>query len=147
MGSDAIVIIGASAAGISAAREIRTVNGDVPVRIFTEEKHYPYYRPFLTEYIGDSGVEKRANFLLNPEKWYGEKKIDLNLRYKDCGNRPCGENDRDRLRGKTLLREADPCQREFAVRSLQRRSAGKKNVYSVRTLDDARAVQSQARKQ
>ena len=56
MSSDSIVIIGASAAGISAAREIRSISNAVPVEVYTEETHMPYYRPFLTEYIGDEAV-------------------------------------------------------------------------------------------
>jgi nitrite reductase (NADH) large subunit len=143
MASNAIIIIGASAAGISAAREIRAINSDIPVRIFTEENHYPYYRPMLTEYIGDNSVEKRANFLLNPEKWYGDKKIELFLGQKVTAIDPSGKT----------IETASGQKHSFGALILANGSSpfvpfkdatGKSNVYSVRTLDDARAVRSQA---
>ena len=74
-----IVIIGSSAAGISAAREIRSLNNDIDITIITDDVHYPYYRPFLTEYLGNKDVEKKSNFFLNNEEWYREQKINLIL--------------------------------------------------------------------
>jgi len=68
--SGEIIIIGASAAGISVAKEIRTVNNIAKISIITEENHMPYYRPYLTEYIKDNSVENRYNFYLNKEEWY-----------------------------------------------------------------------------
>jgi len=143
MGTNAIVIIGASAAGISAAREIRAVDGDVPIRIFSEEKHYPYYRPMLTEYIGDSDVEKRANFLLNTEKWYGEKKIELMLGQKIVSIDPAGKtvetaSGEKHAYGRLILANGSSPFVPF------KDAQGKGNVHSVRTLDDAKAVQAQA---
>ncbi len=143
MATGNIIIIGASAAGISAAREIRAVDDGIPVSIFTEEMHYPYYRPMLTEYIGDRGVEKRANFLLNPEKWYEEKKVELLLGTKVASIDPAGKSiqtvsgDTHRFGALILANGSSP----FVP---FKDAAGKKNVHSVRTLDDARAVESQA---
>jgi len=75
--SGKIIIIGASAAGISAAKEIRTVNNIAKISIITEENHMPYYRPYLTEYIKDNSVESRDNFGLNKEKWYKNNNINF----------------------------------------------------------------------
>lgn len=77
MGSRDILIIGASAAGVSAAKEIRAVDSNVPVKLFSEESEWPYYRPFLTEAISDEGVEKRSGFFLNAEGWYEKNGIEL----------------------------------------------------------------------
>jgi len=74
-----IIIIGASAAGISAAKEIRKVNTTAKISIITDENHMPYYRPYLTEYIKDNSIEDRPNFYLNKEEWYKKNNIDIIL--------------------------------------------------------------------
>lgn len=78
-GSNRIVIIGSSAAGTAAAREIRGKNEDAHVTLISDEAHAPYYRPFLTEYIGDRSVASKSNFRILTEEWCIEKKIDLRL--------------------------------------------------------------------
>ena len=77
-----IVIIGASAAGITAAKQIRKANAEAEVIVFTEEPHFPYFRPFLTEYLCETSVIQKDNFYLNPEKWYRDNRIDLRLAEK-----------------------------------------------------------------
>lgn len=144
MSSDSIVIIGASAAGISAAREIRSISNAVPVEVYTEETHMPYYRPFLTEYIGDEAVEKKSNFYLNPEKWYEEKKISLNLGEKIVAIDPSARTI------ETAGGKKHPYGRLILANGSSpfiplKEAIGKKNVYSVRTLGDARAVHERAK--
>jgi NAD(P)H-nitrite reductase large subunit len=75
--SDTIIIVGASASGISAAREIRKNSQDINIKIFSEENFLPYYRPYLTEYIANKSVTQKSNFFLNPESWYSENRIEL----------------------------------------------------------------------
>lgn len=72
-----ILIIGASAAGISAAKEIRRVNPAAKITVITDEKHLPYYRPLLTKLAIDGKVEQSPSFLLNREEWYRENGITL----------------------------------------------------------------------
>lgn len=134
-----ILIIGASAAGVSAAREIRAVDSSVPVKLFSEERDWPYYRPFLTEAIGDEGVEKRSGFLLNPEEWYEKNGIEVK-------------------RDEKVVR-IDPGEREILTAGGERHSFGRciiatgsrpfvpfpnalerENVFAVRILRDAAAV-------
>ncbi len=139
MSSESIIIIGASAAGISAAREIRTINNDIPVQIFTEETHLPYYRPFLTEYIGDDTVDKRANFYLNPENWYVEKKVSLHRGEKIVSIDSSAKtvetvSGQKHSYGKLILANGSS---PFVP---LKDAIGKKNVYSIRTLGDAQAV-------
>ncbi|HOT45303.1 MAG TPA: FAD-dependent oxidoreductase [Spirochaetota bacterium] len=144
MSNEPIVIVGASSAGISAAREIRSVSNDIPVEMFTEETDLPYYRPFLTEYIGDETVEKKSNFYLNPEKWYEEKRITLNR----------GEKIAAVDASSHTIETADGAKHPYARLILANGSSpfiplkeaiGKKNVYSIRTLGDARAVRERAK--
>jgi NAD(P)H-nitrite reductase large subunit len=145
MSNEPTIIIGASAAGISAAREIRSIAADMPVRVFSEESHYPYYRPLLTEYIGDSGVEKKPNFYLNPESWYREKNIELNLGEKvvaiDMAARTVETaSGKKHAFGRLILANGSspfiPLKDAMKIR----------NVFSVRTLNDARTVHAQAGK-
>ncbi|HRZ25287.1 MAG TPA: FAD-dependent oxidoreductase [Spirochaetota bacterium] len=76
---DGIVIIGSSAAGVSAAREIRSIDPKLKVTIISEDSDYPYYRPFLTEFIGNSDVQSKSNFFLNSASWYAQNNIELVL--------------------------------------------------------------------
>lgn len=143
MSSDPIVIIGASAAGISAAREIRSIDKDVPVEMFSEETHFPYYRPYLTEYIGDDTIEKRSNFYLNPESWYAEKKVSLH-RGEKIASVDAGAGTVETISGKKhpfgKLILANGSSPFVPIRE----ALSKKNVFSVRTLGDARAVHQKA---
>lgn len=74
-----ILIIGGSAAGISAAKEIRTKDKTSEITILSDEDVLPYFRPMLTEYIFDDSVRNKAGFIINDEKWYADNRIDLIL--------------------------------------------------------------------
>jgi nitrite reductase (NADH) large subunit len=139
MSNDPIVIIGASAAGVSAAREIRSIEADIPIRMLTEERHLPYYRPSLTEYIGDSNVESRSNFLLNQESWYRDRNVELSLGTTVVAIDPAGKtvatgSGETFSYGTLILANGSTPFVPF------KDAAGKKNVFSIRTLDDARAA-------
>jgi NAD(P)H-nitrite reductase large subunit len=139
MKTDTIVIIGASAAGVSAAREIRSIDAAMPVRLLTEERYLPYYRPSLTEYIGDSNVESRSNFLLNQESWYRDKNVELSIGTKvvaiNTAEKTVTTDSGETLSyGKLILANGSTPFVPF------KEAAGKKNVFSIRTLDDARAA-------
>lgn len=139
MEPDGILIIGASSAGVSAAREIRAIDPAVPVILLTEERHMPYYRPSLTEYIGDSKVEGRSNFFLNPETWYRDKNVILKLGTKVVRIDPAGKkvetaSGEQFSFGKLILANGSTPFVPF------KDAAGKNNVFSIRTLDDARAA-------
>jgi NAD(P)H-nitrite reductase large subunit len=145
VGSNDILIIGASAAGVSAAREIRAVDSSVPVRLFSEEPEWPYYRPFLTEAIGDEGVTKRSGFFLSAEEWYEKNGIEVR-------------------RGEKVTR-IDTAAREIVTAGGERHSYGRciiatgsrpfvpfpdagerGNVFAVRTLRDTAAVRECAKR-
>jgi nitrite reductase (NADH) large subunit len=138
-----ILIIGASAAGIQAAKDIRKHNRDAEVTIVTEESHYPYYRPFLTEYIGDPTVMAKPNFYLNPETWYHENGIQLILNEKVTGITPAAKtvktaHGREFPYDKLIL--ANGSKPFVPVKGLLE----KENVFAIRTFDDAKAVEQYA---
>ncbi len=71
-----ILIIGGSAAGISAAGQIVSGESDNNVTVVYSENRPPYYRPLLSEYLSDKGVLEKRNFYLKSNEWY-EKNINL----------------------------------------------------------------------
>ncbi len=134
-----VVVVGASAAGISAAREIRKLNDECTVTIISSETHNPYYRPFLTEYMGDLEVEKKGSFYLNKSEWYdennvelrlGERVTEINLFDKSLKTDKGADLSWDRL---ILATGATPFVPMKGALSYE-------NVFAVRTFDDAKAV-------
>ena len=134
-----ILIIGASAAGISAAKEIRKNNSPAEIVLISDENHLPYYRPLLTRYIGDRKVEDTPAFYLAPPNWYqdnkvklirGEKVTGIDLSTHRVRTDKGREEEFDRLILATGSRPFVPIQGALEC----------ENVFAVRTLDDARAV-------
>ncbi|SIQ11373.1 NAD(P)/FAD-dependent oxidoreductase [Halanaerobium kushneri] len=75
------VIIGAGAAGVSAAKEIlkNRDNGD-QISIFTDENYPFYYRPRLIECL--SGEVQVEDIIINDQQWFEDNNIDLYLNQK-----------------------------------------------------------------
>ncbi|MFW9907295.1 MAG: NAD(P)/FAD-dependent oxidoreductase [Candidatus Thorarchaeota archaeon] len=75
-----VAIIGNGMAAVTAIREIRSFDEDIPIDVFTEE-HYTYYpRPKLIDYIrGDLDEDKVIQYDAN---WYSEKLVNLHLSEK-----------------------------------------------------------------
>ena len=67
-----IVIIGGSAAGISAADAIVRKNNNFNVTVIYSENQQPYYRPLLSEYLSDADIPEKKNFYLKSREWYKE---------------------------------------------------------------------------
>ena len=135
-----ILIIGASAAGISAAREIRKINQIAEITIITDEPYRPYYRPFLTEYIGDPQVAAKVNFYLNPEEWYRAHNIQLLLgekvtRINAAAKAVSTAKDRELTYHKLIL--ANGSKPFVPIQSVLE----KKNVFAIRTFEDAQKVE------
>ncbi|MCU0846636.1 MAG: FAD-dependent oxidoreductase [Spirochaetes bacterium] len=143
MGSNRILVIGASAAGISAVKEIRSINQGVDITMITDEKYNPYYRPYLTEFIGNNRVLEKPNFFLNPDKWFAENRIGLVLgrrvtEINQPGKYLLDEKGEKHEYGKLILACGS---RPFVPIS---GALEKKNVFSVRTLDDAKRTSQYA---
>lgn len=70
-------IIGASAAGISAAKTLRENDKSCEIKVFTKESYLPYSRPIISYYLKDKvGLDK---IYLNDKSFYSDNKIDIEL--------------------------------------------------------------------
>lgn len=139
-----ILIIGASAAGITAAKEIRKLNQTADISILTDEPHEPYYRPFLTEYISNPAVVAKPNFYLNPRAWYQTNNIQLSLGEKVTAINPVAKTARtaqDREWGYDKLILANGSNPFVPVPGI----LAKENVFAIRTFEDAQKVAQYAR--
>lgn len=72
------VIIGNSAAGVSAAEMLRKVDADCDITIVSEEEYRVYNRPLIARYMGGEISEEKLWY--RPESFYEDKRIHL---YKD----------------------------------------------------------------
>lgn len=77
------VVIGNSAAGVSAARAIRAADPDGSISIIGEEP-YPYYGRVLTSYYLGGRVNREALFLAE-EDWYRRERVEAYLGVKAWG--------------------------------------------------------------
>jgi NAD(P)H-nitrite reductase large subunit len=136
-----ILIVGASAAGVSAAKEIRRVNREARITIITDEKHFPYYRPLLTKMVTDSTAEKSSTFLLMKEEWYHENDITLITGERVAAVIPSETRVRTESGQKSsydrLILAPGSCHSVPIPGALDR-----ENVFAIRTMEDARAVHS-----
>ncbi len=69
------VIIGASAAGITAALKIRALDDKAIIMVITKESTLPYNKCFLADLV--SGTKEEQALFLRPEIFFQEKCIDL----------------------------------------------------------------------
>jgi len=75
------LIIGAGAAGVSAAKEIiRRREEDDEITVITDEKYPFYYRPRLIEYL--SGEVNDEEIIINGKDWFEKNDINLKLNEK-----------------------------------------------------------------
>lgn len=68
-------IVGASAAGIACAKELRKNDATGEIDVFTNEAYMPYSRPIISYYL-KSYVEKDKIYL-NPEEFYAQHRINI----------------------------------------------------------------------
>jgi NAD(P)H-nitrite reductase large subunit/rubredoxin len=75
-----LIIIGNGAAGIEAARTIRSHASDVDILVLSEESYSFYSRIHLSTFIGDESQIK--DITIFPENWYNEQNISVKLNTK-----------------------------------------------------------------
>lgn len=75
MPEERIIIIGAGAAGVSAAKSAADTNPDSDVILISKEPELPYYRLNLARYIG--GEITKDKLTIHPEEWYNNNRIQL----------------------------------------------------------------------
>ena len=69
------IIIGASAAGLACAEQIRKEDATGKITVFTSEKHLPYSRPSISYYL--KGVVEQNAMYLRSKSFYKTKKINI----------------------------------------------------------------------
>ena len=69
------VIIGSSAAGVSAAARLRMLDTQASIVCITQEKEFPYNKCFLAEYL--SGLKDLAGLNIRPDTFFKDNNIQL----------------------------------------------------------------------
>ncbi len=71
------VIVGNSAGGLAAARQLRKADGSAPVLMLSEEEHAGYSRPLISKQVSEGkGIDEMH---LQPPEFYDEWAIELRL--------------------------------------------------------------------
>jgi nitrite reductase (NADH) large subunit len=135
------VVVGNGVAGVTAAQSLVRADPAAEVHIFGEEP-YPYYqRPRLWEFLANE-VEQQTLYFRSPD-WYAAKGIQVHLGARVTALHPAehrltladgGNIYYDRL---LLASGAQPFVPPFA-------GTDKEGVFTLRTLDDARAMKAYA---
>lgn len=135
------LIIGAGAAGISAAETIRNRKADAEITIISKDKYPPYSPVALPDYI--EGRVSKEQMLIWDDKFIQEKRIDLLLGRTvvsvNPDKRTVETNDGSILSYDKLLIASG------ASPILPKDLEGRKGVFALRTLEDADAIRQQIR--
>lgn len=136
--TDPIVIIGANAAGVSAALALREHGYDGQVVLLSAEKCLPYERPAVSKGI----LQNSAAPLIVPEAMYAERHIDLRLGARaariDCATATVDVIDGERmypLRASRILLATGGRARKLAIPG-----GHLPGVHYARTADDAHGI-------
>lgn len=133
-----VVIIGNNVAGITTAKTIRELRQDVDIIVFAEEKYHYYPRPTLTEYIANKLDEKSLFFY--PDDWYVKNRIKVNLGTKVEKI----DSEEKRVLANGLWVDYDALVVATGAKAFVPPIKGlpKQNVFTLRTLDDAKAIKA-----
>jgi len=133
------VIVGAGQAGANAAAELRRNGFDGRIVLIGDEPYAPYERPPLSKDVLLSPAETRC--AIHPDDFYAQQRIELKLGVKatalDTDARTLTLDDGETLAWDKLLLATGA-----RVRRLPLLDSLGENVYTLRTLDDARALQA-----
>jgi len=136
------VIIGNGVAGVSAAEAIIARDNQGDITIFSQEQDPFYYRPRLPDFI--AGAALLDSFTLHGNAWYADQGIDLHL-----GERVVQVDTKARQvrTDQGLTTTYDALLLATGAHSFIPPVAGsdKKNVFALRSAQDARDIQSAAR--
>lgn len=137
------LIIGAGAAGASAAKEIlKNRKKEDQITIFTDEPYPFYYRPRLIECL--SGEVEVEDIIINDEKWFAENNIDLHLEEEitdiDTDNNLIKSNKDSYSYDKLLLANGSHCfVPPFSGVELE-------NIFTLKTAADLKDINSASQK-
>ncbi|PKM96388.1 MAG: hypothetical protein CVU84_01355 [Firmicutes bacterium HGW-Firmicutes-1] len=138
-----IIIIGNGASGNAAAEEILAQNDKHNITMITNEATPLYYRPMLSEYISEEDIPKR--FYMHTFDWYKDNNINLMIDTKVNSITPDQQivtlSNGELLHYDALI----ICTGSFNFIPPMP-GADKKNVVSLKTLDDANQIKEMAQK-
>src|SRR6056297_343017 len=131
------LIIGAGAAGVSAAKEIiRRREEDDEITVITDEKYPFYYRPRLIEYL--SGEVDDEEIIINGKDWFEKNDINLKLNEKVTEVKFDGKKvitDKENYGYDKLLLANGAHPFIPTIKGIE-----KKNVFALRNLSDAKKI-------
>ena len=138
MHSMRIVIVGAGQAGAALAEELRAIGHEGPIRLIGAEKTLPYQRPPLSKSFLAGKVDEER-MILNPQEYYDELKIDLQLGHPVTAIDPKAKT--VAVAGETLPYDQLALTLGAQPRRLpQAMGGGLPGVHVLRTLEDAAAL-------
>jgi len=133
-------IIGNGIAANTAAENIRKLDPDGSVQMFSREQHPFYYTPALPEFL--SGEKEAAGLTIHDSKWYADRNIELHL------HTPVTDID-------TAAQTVTAGEKQYGYDKLLLATGGysfvppihgadSPGVYALRTLADAETIRAQA---
>jgi len=133
-----VIIVGNNVAGVTTAKTLREMRQDVDIMIFAEERYNYYSRPMLVEFIAGKAEEKSLPFY--PDDWYQKNRIKVNLGMKV---------DKIDTAGKKVLAGGQWYEYDALVVATGAKAfvppfkgLPKQGVFTIRNLDDAKAVKA-----
>ncbi len=137
-----VAIVGASAAGVSAASTLRAEGYDGRVVLLGEEDAAPYDRPLLSKgYL--TGTSTESDLLLRPEAFWTDRDIDLRVGSRvvalDPGERSLRLQDGSTLRADAVILATGGRSRQLPVPGAELRG-----VFGLRTRADSDALRERA---
>ena len=133
-----MIIVGNNVAGVTTAKTLREMRQDVDIMIFAEERYNYYSRPMLVEFIAGKAEEKSLPFY--PDDWYQKNRIKVNLGMKV---------DKIDTAGKKVLAGGQWYEYDALVVATGAKAfvppfkgLPKQGVFTIRNLDDAKAVKA-----
>jgi len=131
-----IVIVGNNVAGTTLAKAVRDADSNADIELFTEESMQYYPRPRLIDFL--SGVVQEKDMPFYPMDWYVKNRLNLNLGSRvetvDPSAKKILVNGSWVGYDKLVLATGSNC----FVPPLA--GLPKKNVFTLRTIDDARRI-------
>lgn len=132
-----VVIVGGGVAAVTAAKAIREINKDKEIIIYSEEKFYPYNRMRISKGML-SGIDEEK-LLLEKRDWYDKNNIELNLNVKvtkiDIKEKVIDLSNGEKVNYSKLLLANGARNFQLPIKGIN-----KKGVFSLRTLDDGKAI-------
>ncbi len=132
-----IVVVGAGIACVSAIKAIRQNNEQVEIVVYGEEPYFPYKRIRLTKEL--AGKLQEQNLIVEKKSWYEENQVTLNRDKKVVRIDPAAHkiflSDGTSDKYSTLLLANGARNHVLPIKGIN-----KKNVFTLRSLRDAKMI-------